>query len=280
MLDRLQAASEVEFMADFAQQLPLTVIAKLIGVPDKMAHTLRVWTDALATFFGNPNRTMEQTEAAQTAVVRLTEYFRQAVADRRRNRGNDLISLLLQIEDRGDVLTEEELYAQCVMLMFAGHETTRNLLGNGLLTLLRNAQATETFRQGAGDVRSAVEELLRFESPVQFLTRQAVEDMDVGQVHIRRGEGVMCLLGSANRDPDIFKDPDTVDLSRKNNVHIAFGVGRHFCIGNQLARLEGQVAIRRVFDRFPHIRLLGPEPKWIPNFILRSLQTLPVSLSG
>jgi pimeloyl-[acyl-carrier protein] synthase len=212
--------------------------------------------------------------------LRLTEYFRHTVADRRRNRGNDLISLLLQIEDQGDVLTEEELYAQCVLLLFAGHETTRNLLGNGLLTLLTNSKVTETFRRGGGDVWFAVEELLRFESPVQFLTRQALDDMDFGQVHIRRGEGVMCLLGSANRDPKSFKEPDAVDLNRKNNVHIAFGVGRHSCIGNQLARLEGQVAISRIFDRFPQIRLLDREPKWVPNFILRSLQRLPVSLNA
>src|SRR5262249_35069071 len=158
-----------------------------------------------------------------------------------RQKGPDLISLLLDIEADGETLTEEELYAQCVMLLFAGHETTRNLIGNGIHALLQHSEELSRLRDQPEMIRSAVEELLRYESPVQYAGRIVKDDMEIRGVPLRHGDLVVFLLGAANRDPQQFKDPSRLDLGRVNNAHLAFGAGPHFCIGNQLARLEGQV---------------------------------------
>jgi pimeloyl-[acyl-carrier protein] synthase len=205
------------------------------------------------------NRTVEEARAAQDALIELTDFFRKTVAERRRNKGSDLISLLIDIEEEGEVLTEEELYAQCIALLFAGHETTRNLIGNGMYTLLQHPQETAELREKPEMIRSAVEELLRYESPVQFTARVLKEDIEVcgqpipkgmdGPVHARRSEP-----GSKQ-----FKDPNQLDLKRLNNQHLAFSAGLHFCIGAQLARLEGQIALLNLVQRFPKMKLLVPD---------------------
>jgi cytochrome P450 len=167
MLDPVQNASQTEIMQQIAHPLPVRVIAEMLGITGAMQQQLTQWSDAIANFFGNPRRTLEQTSAAQQAVLALADFFRDVVAERRRAKGDDLISLLLEIEADGDVLTEEELYAQCVMLLFGGHETTRNLIGNGILTLLQNPQEASRLRDNPALIRSAVEELLPYQSPVQ-----------------------------------------------------------------------------------------------------------------
>ena len=198
------------------------------------------------------------------------------MAERRRNKGNDLISLLIDIEEEGEVLTEEELYAQCIALLFAGHETTRNLIGNGMYTLLQHPHETAELRERPEIIRSAVEELLRYESPVQFTARVLKEDIEVCGQQIRKGWTVLCMLGAANRDPKQFKEPDDLDLKRLNNQHLAFSAGLHFCIGAQLARLEGQVALLNLVQRFPKMKLTGPRPEYAPTFGFRGLKSLPV----
>ena len=276
MLKPLQRGSEVELMHEFANPLPVRIILEMLGIPQELRDTFVGWSQAIAVFRGSPDRTVEHARAAQDALIALTEFFRNAVAERRRHKGNDLISLLIDIEEEGEVLTEEELYAQCIALLFAGHETTRNLIGNGMYTLLRHPQETEELRENPEIIRSAVEEILRYESPVQFTARVLKEDVEICGQQIRKGWSVLCMLGAANRDPKRFKEPDQLDLKRLNNQHLAFSAGPHACIGGQLARLEGQIALLNLVKRFPEMKLAGPQPEWEPTFGLRGLKSLSV----
>jgi cytochrome P450 len=278
MLNLMGNTSEVDLMPAIAHPLPVSVIAELLGLPDTMQTQLTEWSDAIAAFIGNPMRTIEQTAGAQEAIINLTSYFRQIVPERRLHKRDDLISLLLEIEADGETLTEDELYAQCIMLLFAGHETTRNLIGNGVYSLLCHPRELARLQDDPDLIRSSVEEMLRFDSPVQFLYRVAKEEVEICGVRIQPGNSVVIILGAANRDPHRFRDPDTFDLGRLNNPHLAFGGGPHFCIGNQLARLEGQVAILRIIARFPNIRLADRLPTRARNFSLRGFQSLPVLL--
>ncbi len=276
MLETMRHASEADVLREVAHPLPVRVIAEMFGVPELLHERFIRWSDAVAMFLGNPNRTVEQTHVAQEAVLALKEFFRGAVAQRRQQKGSDLISLLLEIEEDGEVLTEEELFSQCVMLLGAGHETTRNLIGNGMYTLLRHPEEMAELQKNPELIRSAVEELLRYESPIQFASRVAKEEMEICGVRLRQGQAILFIFGAANRDPQQFKDPDHLDLNRLPNPHLAFGAGEHFCIGNQLARLEGQIAILRMVQRFPRMRLATQVPEWAPNHGFRGLKALPV----
>lgn len=278
MLTPLQPGSEIDLLREFANPMPVRIILEMLGIPQELKDTFVDWSRAIAAFRGNPNRTVDEARAAQDALIELTEFFRKTVAERRRNKGSDLISLLIDIEEEGEVLTEEELYAQCIALLFAGHETTRNLIGNGMYTLLRNPRQTAELREKPEMIRSAVEELLRYESPVQFTARVLKEDMEICGQEIRKGWTVLCMLGAANRDPKQFKDPDQLDLKRLNNQHLAFSAGLHFCIGAQLARLEGQVALMNLVQRFPRMQLTGPRPEWAATFGFRGLKSLSVTI--
>ncbi len=276
MLEPLQHGSEMELMATFANPMPVRIISELLGVPHELHDKFVRCSRAITAFRGNPNRTVEDAHGAQNALIELTDFFRKTVAERRNNKGNDLISLLIDIEEEGEVLTEEELYAQCIALLFAGHETTRNLIGSGMYTLLRHPEQTAELRDNPEMIRGAVEELLRFESPVQFTARVLKEDIELCGQRIPKRWSVLCMLGAANRDPKQFKDPNQLNLKRLNNQHLAFGAGPHFCIGNQIARLEGQIAILKLVQRFPQMKLTGPRPEWAKTFGFRGLKSLPV----
>jgi hypothetical protein len=278
MLKPLQAGSEVELMREFANPMPVRIICEMLGIPQELNDTFVDWSRAIALFRGSPDRTVEQAKAAQDALIDLTEFFRKTVAERKRNKGNDLISLLIDIEEEGEVLTEEELYAQCIALLFAGHETTRNLIGNGMYTLLRHPEETAELRENPEMIRTAIEELLRFESPVQFTARVLKEDIEICGQRIPKKWTILCMLGAANRDPKRFKEPNKLDLKRLNNQHLAFSAGPHACIGGQLARLEGQIAIRNLVQRFPNMKLTGPRPEWASTFGFRGLKSLSVIL--
>jgi cytochrome P450 len=278
MLKPLRRGSELDLMREFANPMPVRIILEMLGIPQELRDTFVEWSRAIAVFRGSPERTVEQARAAQDALVELTAFFRKTVEERRRNQGNDLISLLIDIEEEGEVLTEEELYAQCIALLFAGHETTRNLIGNGMYTLLRHPEKTAELRETPEMIRTAVEEILRYESPVQFTARVLKEDMEVCGQRIPKKWTMLCMLGAANRDPKKFKDPNELNLKRLNNEHLAFSAGPHFCIGAQLARLEGQVALLNLVQRFPEMKLVGPRPEWASTFGFRGLQSLPVIL--
>ena len=277
MLEPLADLSQADLVDQVAYPMPVRVISELLGVPETMHDAFLQWSAAIAEFNGSPARTIEQAHNAQKAVLALTGFFREAVAERRHNKGSDLISLLIDIEEEGEVLTEEELYAQCVMLLFAGHETTRNLIASGIYSLLREPEKMDELRENTALIRSAVEEFLRYESPIQYTARVAMEDIELCGVRIPKRQTLWCMLGAANRDPKQFKDPDTLRLNRLNNQHLAFSAGPHFCIGSHLARLEGQVAILRIIQRFPKMRLAQPV-EWTANFGFRGLKALPVEL--
>src|ERR1700723_2862520 len=278
MLKPLQQGSEVELMREFANAMPVRIISEMLGVPQELHDTFVNWSRAIAVFRGSPDRTVEQAQAAQDALIAMTDFFRKTVEERKRNKGNDLISLLIDIEEEGEVLTEEELYAQCIGLLFAGHETTRNLIGNGMYTLLQHPPETAELREKPEMIRTAVEELLRYESPVQFTARVLKEDIEISGQHIPKKWSVLCMLGAANRDPKRFEEPSRLDLKRLNNQHLAFSAGPHACIGGQLARLEGQGALMNLGQRFPTMKLTGPRPEWASTFGFRGLKGLPVIL--
>ncbi|MGD0987089.1 MAG: cytochrome P450 [Candidatus Sulfotelmatobacter sp.] len=275
VLDRLIGLSAADLVTELAYPMPVRVISELLGVPETMHEAFLRWSVAIAEFNGNPHRTVDLAESAQNAVLALTDFFRKTVAERRRYKGDDLISLLIDIKEEGEALTEEELYAQCVMLLFAGHETTRNLIASGLHSLLREPEKAAELRDNPSLIRSAVEEFLRFESPIQYTARVTAEPVELCGVRIPKRQTILCMLGAANRDPRQFENPDTLMLDRLNNQHLAFSAGPHFCIGAQLARLEGQVAILKTIQRFPKLRL-AQRPQWERNFGFRGLKTLAV----
>ncbi|MCI0349972.1 MAG: cytochrome P450 [Acidobacteriales bacterium] len=278
LLDKVQNTGRMEGMGDLAYPLPALVICEMLGVRAEDRDRLIQCSDDIAVFLASPARTVEMAKVAQHAILEVTGYFRNLVRERRTNRSNDLISLLIGIEEDGEVLTEEEVYAQCLMLLWAGHETTRNLIGNGLWALLRHPDQMEDLRADPALIRSAVEELLRYESPAQAFSRTALEDFDLDGSRIQKGETIILIVAAANRDPRQFENPDQLNLRRSKNTHLAFGAGAHFCIGNALARLEGQVVIQTLLHRFPNLRLADPPPEWGTNFNLRGLRHLHVTL--
>jgi len=277
ILDPIANASSADLVRQLSYPMPVRVISELLGVPERLHDAFLRWSDAIAEFIGNPERTIEHAENAQNAILALTEFFKQAIAERRHNKGSDLTSLLIDIEEEGEVLTEEELYAQCVMLIWAGHETTRNVIANGICSLLREPEKMAELRENPTLIRTAVEEFLRFESPIQYTARVTKDDVDLCGVRIPKRQTLLCMLGAANRDPKQFHDPDLLNLSRLNNQHLAFSAGPHFCIGSQLARLEGQVAILKTIQRFQKLRLTH-RVEWAPNFGFRGPKALLVEM--
>jgi hypothetical protein len=261
-------------MGDFAYPLPALVITEMIGVPHADQAEFITHSDNIAHFFSSSDATVETARHAQTSIVALTEYFRSVLPERRRNKGTDLISLLLRAEEDGDNLSAEELLAQCSLLLFAGHETTRHLIGNGLLALLQRPDQMNRLRDDPVLMRNAVKELLRFESPVQFIIRLAGEDFELHGESIKTGDRVILFNGAANHDPARFSNPDQLDITRDEGTNLAFGYGPHVCIGATLASLEAEIAFETLLKRCPTIRLLDDPPDWGRDFGFRGLNTL------
>jgi pimeloyl-[acyl-carrier protein] synthase len=276
LLDAVRPRGAMDVIADFAYPLPATVIAKMIGVPPEDRDRFREWSDGLAAFVGGALGAADRREHAQRCLTDLTAYFRGVVAQRRSQPRDDLITALIAARDTGDALSEDELVATCVLLLFAGHETTTNLIGSGVLGLLRHPDQFQRLRTDPALIGSAVEEFLRFDSPVQAAARVTLEEIEVGGVRIPRGQRVFPLITAADRDPAQFPEPDRLDLAREPNRHLAFGYGIHFCLGAPLARLEAQIAIPTLLRRMPALRLGAAPPVWKETFLLRGLRSLPV----
>jgi pimeloyl-[acyl-carrier protein] synthase len=274
LLDRMTAGREADFVADFAFPLPATVIAELIGVPGQDRSRFRHWSQQLIMGLDStqPNRVRA---AAGVAVTQLLEYFRKLVTVRRGHPADDLITALMAAEEAHDRLSVEELLGTCQLLLVAGHETTTNLIGTGFLRLIRHPDALEQQRSTPALLPSAIEELLRFESPVQQVRRVTLEDIEIGNTRIPHGQLVIVCLAAANRDPEVFDDPNHLNLEREPNPHLAFGHGIHFCLGASLARLETQIAFGCVLQRLTDIQLAG-EPVWSSNKVIRGLRSLPI----
>ena len=281
LLDAVKGCSAFDLVADFAAPLPVLVICALLGVPVEDHHRFADWSTALAASLDH--LTAPEPDVLQrgdAGAAGLTVYFQDLLADRRAAPGDDLLSGLLRAAEDGACLSEDELLATCVLLLFAGHETTVNLIGNGMLALLRHPDQLRQVRQAPETASAAVEELLRFDSPVQRTARVALTDveLDDGDV-IRKGEIVTVLIGAANRDPAAFDNPDRLDLARPNaGRQLSFGAGIHYCVGAPLARLEAQIAITELVQRLPRLCVLDTHPRWRPTFGLRGLAALPVAV--
>jgi cytochrome P450 len=272
----MAAQGEADLIADLAYPLPVTVIAELLGIPASDHDQFHVWSDALARSL-DLIEAREVYEKASVAAAELTDYLRGIVAQRRGNLRDDLLSALIAAEEAGDHLTAEELYATCALLLVAGHETTINLIGNGTLALLQNPAARQQLQNDPALIKTAVEELLRFDSPVQMTSRMAFETFELRGQTIRQGQQVAFLFGAANHDPERFADPGQLNLSRDPNPHLAFGNGIHYCLGAPLARLEGQIALSTLVRRFPNLQLAAETPVYRDNYVLRGLEILRVT---
>ena len=279
LLDHALAKTEMEFMTEFANPLPVRVIAEMLGIPSEDQRDFQIWSDDLANFFGNATSPVETAQRAQNSLISLTEYFRALLPERRANKGDDLVSLLLRVEEEGEVLTEEELLAQCTLLLVAGHETTRNLLGNGLLALLQHPEQFATLKQNPSLMPLAVREFSRYDSPVQFSGRAVTEDFAWHDQSIKKGQTVILLLGSANHDPEKFSEPETLEISRDEGMPLSFGHGIHFCIGAALAQAEGEIAFTTLLDRTSNLRMLDDTPAWRANLSFRGLSKLRIAVS-
>jgi cytochrome P450 len=271
-----RAGDSLDLIGDLAYPLPVVVIAELLGVPAEDRLKFHEWSSVMAAGL-DPLVAPEVACRLDEARDGLHAYLRGIIAERRREPRSDLISALVAVEERGDVLSEPELVIMCTLLLIAGHETTVNLIGNGMLALLRHPDQLSRLREDPSLIGSAVEELLRFDSPVQMTGRIAVEPIQIGEHTVQPGEWVLPLLGAANHDPAQFADPEVLDLTRSPNAHVAFGRGIHFCLGAPLARLEGQIAIGALVRRFPNLSLAG-DPVRRNQITLRGLARLPVSL--
>ncbi len=275
LLNQVQANGRMDVIRDLAFPLPSTVIAEMLGVPSEDREQFRRWSSDIIGISGmiiDPERAVR----AQNSILALMEYFRQIVAQRRKSPRDDLISAMIAAEDQGKFFSEEELLSNCVLLLEAGHETTTNLIGNGLLALLRHPDQLRTLRENPSLIGTVIEELLRYDSPVQLTGRVATEDMEIGDKRISQGDTVILLFGAANRDPAQFPAPNIIDLNRRENRHLSFGQGIHYCLGSPLARIEGQLAITTVLRRCPGLELTEESLEWRQAASLRGLTAFPV----
>jgi cytochrome P450 len=277
-LEACAAAGRIDLIHDLAEPLPAIVIAELLGVPAEDHRQFRQWSSALIAAIAAPSLE-ERVRVAGAAGERILSYLRDVIASRREQPREDLISAMIQAQEERDVLSDEELLATCNLILLAGHETTTNLIGNGMLALLREPAELARLRANPQLVPSAVEELLRFDGPVQATLRVALEDVAIDEHVLPAGSLVLVSLGAANRDPEVFAAPDSLDVGRDPNPHLAFGFATHFCMGAPLARLEAQVAFAGLLGRFPEITLLDDAPEYRENPILRGLKRLDLAVA-
>jgi len=278
LLDPIVEAGHADLVAELAEPLPVRVIAELLGFPDADRHLLRPWSNDIVSLYE-----LEPSEADAERAVRSSRefaaYLRELIAERRAAPGEDLFSALVAVTEGGDRLTEDELVATAVLLLNAGHEASVNVLANGVLALLRHPDQLTRLREHPTLAATAVEELIRYDSPLSLFTRTASQEVQISGQTVKAGEVVGLLLGAANRDPAAFAAPDELDIARKPNAHVGFGAGIHYCLGAPLARVELQEALLRLFARCPDLALVAePEPR--NSFQFRGYATLHVSVAG
>lgn len=268
----------VDFIADFAYPLPASVIMDLLGVPRADLEQVKVWSDDIALFIGTAQVAGNKYLRAEVGAKAMSAYFRSLVEDRTREPRADTISQLVLARDDRDALSTDEIIGTCILLLFAGHETTTNLIGNGFLHSMKHRDQWERLVGDPALAAGAVEEYLRYDGPSGALARVAAADLEMAGRAIREGQRVFAFMNSANRDPEAFDDPDRFDIGRANNPHVTFGHGIHFCLGAPLARLEAEIAATRLSERLPRISLCPGEPDWHDSLILRGVKKLPVVL--
>jgi cytochrome P450 len=282
LIDKIvnKTSPDFDFMSDFARPLPALVIADMMDVPAEDRPTFVEWSDDIATFIGSPTPTLEQALTAQTALMEMCGYFEQLLPKRRENLGDDLVSLLIRGEAEGSVATHVELLAQCCTLLFAGHETTRNLLGNGLLALFKHPEQWQSLQKNPETLPAALRELLRYDSPVQYTGRRLLEEVELHGQRLAKGSLVIPLIGAANRDPNRFTRPDELDIARDEGNHLSFGYGPHVCIGATLTYLEAEIAFRTLMRRLPKLQPGCDIHLWQNNTAYRGLAAFPVRFAA
>jgi cytochrome P450 len=281
LLDDIGGRREIDFIADFAGPLPALVIMAMLGVPEKELARVKRLSDELALFIGSARMSGGKYAIAERAAKEMAAFFSALIAERRRSARDDLLSKLARLEDEGGRLTEDESVATCILLLFAGHETTTNHIANGLAALLRFPGEMERLRADPALAPRAVEELLRYDGPSGAQVRIVAEEHAMRGKVLGKGERVFLMLNAANRDPDAYDDPDRLRLDRGGPAHLAFGFGSHICLGFPLARLEGQVAIPAVLRRWRDIALAVPEEKieWLNSMVFRGMTRLPLAVA-
>ncbi|HEY0755919.1 MAG TPA: cytochrome P450 [Ktedonobacteraceae bacterium] len=275
LLDAAERKGRMDLIADFALPVPLTMIGRILGIPAEDNPKFHYWTRSMLSAGTSMNFLR-----VIPIIMRFLGYLKKIVRERRAHPKDDLITALVQTREGSDQLSENEILAMILLLLIAGHETTVNLIGSGSLALLEHPDQWQKLRAEPASIKPAIEELLRFVCPLEMATeRYTREDVTIAGTTIPRGELVLAVVGSANRDENYFVEPDSLDITRENNRHLAFGQGIHFCLGAPLARLEGQIAINTLVQRMPNLRLsVAPEQiRWRGGFILRGLEALPVS---
>jgi len=277
LLDQMKDQETVDLIEMFAFPLPITVICDLLGVPSKDYDNFHMWSSAFIEAMNNP----EQIQQITPIMEDFSHYIDHLVDYKQHNLKDDLISHLIEVKEQGEPLTKEEIRSLVFVLIVGGHQTTESLIGSGILTLLQHPEQLNKLTEDQTLIDSALEEMLRYEAPLEFTTtRWASEDLIFYDQSISKGELILIALGSANRDPEVFQDPETFDITRKYNQHLAFGKGIHHCLGAPLARLEGQIAILALLERYPHLKL-AVEPnalQWRPGLLIRGLKELPIKL--
>lgn len=266
----------MDVIAEFADPLPYTVTAEMLGVPIKDAPQLKAWSQDFAEMLGNFQHNLERSARVRRTVEEMTRYFQSAIREIKRHPREGLINSFITAEMNGDRFTEEEVIANTIVTMVGGQETTTNLIGNGVLTLLRHPEEFERLKADHSLIPSAVEEMLRFEPPSQQTARLAHDDVELGGKLIRKRQAVIAVMAAGNRDPEKFPDPDRFDITRANNHHLSFGWAAHFCFGAALARIEGQLAFEAILKWAPNLRLTPQPLVWRTNLGLRGLTSLPV----
>ena len=279
IIDRVEARGRMDLIADFAFRLPVTVICDMLGIPAEDRELFFTSSRTGGRLLDPVPLSRAEIEQHNASNLAAAEYFHRLFELRRRQPGEDLTTQLVQAEEYGSKLSNEELTANVILLFGAGHETTVNLIGNGLLALHRNPDQLKLLREDPSLTAGAVEELLRYDSSVQVTGRTTLENVDeIGGIALAKGQSVICLLGSANRDPAVYADPDRLDITRADVRPLSFGGGIHYCLGAQLARIEGEIAIATLLRRLPRLQLDDPEhPDWRQTFVLRGLNALPAS---
>jgi cytochrome P450 len=279
LFDNFEQHDEVDFIREFAYPLPAMVVGKLMGVPDALLPEIKEWSDDLAQFVSaGPGNREQRWEIARKGSRNMAACFQELIGKRRKQGGEDMLTQWVKNRDDGIFETDEELIGNCQQMVFAGHETTTNLFANGLYHLLRNPDQMTLLREGA-DPATAVEEFLRYESPVHTFTRVVKEDMVFHGQELQAGQRVFAFATAAHRDPAVFANPDALDITRTPNPHMAFGAGIHSCLGAPLARLEGKIVFEMLPQRFEDIQLLDPEPPFKPLLLLRGMEHLKLAFT-
>ena len=275
LLDDIEDPAEFDLMQAVARPLPVIVIAEMLGVPPEDRDVFRIWSAQRARML-EPTIGPDEREAGEAASRAFDAYFRPIIEARRAEPRDDIVSALARVEDDGGHLTERETLNMLRLLLIAGNETAVNLIGNGMLALLRHPEQLQRLRNDPSLIPAAVEELLRFDSPIQTDVRRVHADCEVNGLALRKRDNVVLLLGAANRDPDVFEDPDRLDVGRSQGPHLSFGRGIHHCLGAPFARLEGRIVLEMLLDRFPRIGLLAERPRFRKGIVLRGLESLTV----